>query len=371
MTRPWIKILCLSLTSLPIGFGCNAVLGNEHGDLIVDEAGTITPDASADDARDTAPAADIDAAQDADDAKPSSDCASGKKLCFGQCVSNTDPLYGCDSAACTPCAMARASATCAGGACAIAACDPGYSDCNKLAADGCETDLAQASHCGTCNSVCDGTPTPYCSPSGGGGFACSTNCSALAPTLCGTECADLNTSRTHCGNCTNECPLVANGQETCVARACELTCATNFHVCGNACASNADPSTCGSSCSPCIAPANATSTCNAGSCGFVCKPGFHNCSGACVSNSAVTSCGTSSCGTCPSQSATSSCNGISCGFTCTMHYADCDMNPANACEASLWTDPLNCGTCGHSCMGQACNIGVCDVVDAGMDAGPG
>lgn len=369
MKNPWINLLALSLAAFPIAFGCNAVLGNERGELVGPEGGTNKLDGSVDDAGDSGFLIGDAALQDGADANPSSGCAPGKKACFGQCVSNADPLYGCDTAACAPCAVTRASATCAGGACAIAACDPGYSDCNKVAADGCETDLAQASHCGTCNSVCDGTPTPYCSPSGGGGFACSTNCSALAPTLCGTQCADLNTSQTHCGSCANACPEVVNGQETCIARSCQLTCAMNFHACGSVCASNADPATCGAACTPCVPPANATSTCSvAGACGFVCKTGFHDCGGACVSNSAVTSCGTSSCVACPSQNATPSCNGTSCGFVCALHYDNCDLNPGNACETSLWTDPSNCGTCNHSCLGQACNSGVCAVADAGMDA---
>ncbi|MEO6417981.1 MAG: hypothetical protein ABIP39_01140 [Polyangiaceae bacterium] len=325
--RPWLVVFSFVVAALPVAFGCNAVLGNERADLFVDEAGTSVLDASPDTATDTNVEPMVDAAPLPDAAMAEAGaCGPGKKSCFGQCVSNTDPLYGCNAAECAPCTLTRASATCAGGACAVGACDPGYSNCNNLSADGCETDLAQTGHCGTCNTVCDGTPTPYCAPSGSG-FACSTNCTALAPTLCGTQCADLNTSRAHCGDCNTACPVVANGTETCVARACQLACATNFHACSGACASNADPNTCGSSCTPCVPPANSTATCGAGACGFACKAGHGN----------------------------------------------CDANAVNGCETTFASDPLNCGTCGHSCLGQACTAGVCDAPpppDAGGDATP-
>ena len=33
-----------------------------------------------------------------------------------------------------------------------------------------------------------------------------------------------------------------------------------------------------------------------------------------------------------------------------------------ACQASIATDPLNCGACGHDCLGGACEAGVCGPV---------
>ncbi len=453
LTKRIFTVLALSLAAVPVAAGCNSILGNEHGELFAVEAGMTTFDATTDvEVADTNPPPPDAEVPDASDAEAGPvGCGAGKKTCFGQCVSTLDPLYGCDAVSCAACALGRASATCAGGACAVGTCDPGYFDCNKMPADGCEADLSQTGHCGTCNAVCDGTPTPYCSPNGSG-FACSTNCTAAAPTLCGAQCVDLNTSQAHCGACGTPCPTVANGQETCVTHACQLACNPSFHICGGACASNADPATCGSACTPCVPPANATSTCGvAGVCGYVCKsgfhdcggvcvsntdpatcgaactpcvpptnatstcsgtcgftcnatfhvcagacasntdpatcgasctpcvtpsnatatctagvcgsgcnPGFHDCAGVCVSNGSTASCGTTSCVACPAANATASCDGTSCAFACSVNYDDCDLVAANACEAPLLNDPLNCGMCGHSCMGKGCTAGVCD-----------
>jgi hypothetical protein len=41
----------------------------------------------------------------------------------------------------------------------------------------------------------------------------------------------------------------------------------------------------------------------------------------------------------------------------------------NACGADLSTDPLNCGTCGHDCLGGTCSLGVCQpvTIQAGIE----
>ena len=325
------------LTALFAATGCNAILGNDHGSLADDDAGAV--DGSTTDA---GLAADTNSAGDTTLPPPPPDagtadagpCPAAQKLCYGQCVSTSDPLYGCDVDACTPCRTNRAASICVAGSCAIGACDTGYADCNQKAADGCETDLSLTSHCGSCNAVCQ-VAAPYCAPAGGS-FACSTNCPAQAPTLCGTQCVDLATSASHCGDCNTACPAVANGAESCVARVCQLACNTGFHACGGACASNVDPGTCGGSCTPCATPPNATATCTTGACGFACTAGF----------------------------------------------ADCDKVAANGCESDPMSDPLNCGGCGHSCSGNACKQGQCQVPDAGppdtgapdaadADVGPG
>ena len=53
-------------------------------------------------------------------------CHPGQKVCGATCARLDDPSLGCGSAACTPCAVANGSATCAAGACAVARCAPGY-----------------------------------------------------------------------------------------------------------------------------------------------------------------------------------------------------------------------------------------------------
>ena len=42
-------------------------------------------------------------------------------------------------------------------------------------------------------------------------------------------------------------------------------------------------------------------------------------------------------------------------IVCQEHYADCDGDPENGCEASLLTDPNNCGGCGSKGSGFVCN----------------
>jgi hypothetical protein len=359
----------LAAVSLAAG-GCNVLLGNDSGDpLDASVAVVATVDASLLEEASVPPDAALPVPDSAvpDAAGP---CAPGQKICFGQCVSITDPLYGCDVDACVPCQTNRATSICAGARCAVGACDTGYADCDQKGTNGCETDLSQTTHCGSCNAVCQ-VAAPYCAPSGAS-FACSTNCPAQAPTLCGAQCVDLTTSESHCGDCNTPCPVVLNGRETCAARQCQLSCDASFHKCGNSCVSNVDPVTCGASCTPCAAPANATATCSpAGQCGWMCKPGFHACGASCLSNDDVASCGASSCAPCPSANATPSCTAGVCGFVCAPGSGNCDKNAANACETNTQIDGNNCGTCGLSCSGNPCVGGQCQIPDAGPpDTGP-
>ena len=53
------------------------------------------------------------------------------------------------------CAPANASGSCVAGLCQVLSCAPGFADCNKMAADGCEGDLQNdPKHCGDCNFAC-------------------------------------------------------------------------------------------------------------------------------------------------------------------------------------------------------------------------
>jgi hypothetical protein len=55
--------------------------------------------------------------------------------------------------------LANATATCASGGCGIAACDPGFDDCDSSAATGCEAQIGSNAHCGGCNLPCDANET--------------------------------------------------------------------------------------------------------------------------------------------------------------------------------------------------------------------
>lgn len=225
-------------------------------------------------------------------------CPEGEMRCQGTCVSMNDPLYGCGSPTCTPCNAAHGTAACQGRKCVLSACAAGYADCNQSAADGCEADLSRPASCGACNAVCPPT-APMCAPAGGG-FQCGTGCTPAAPLLCGLECVDPQTSVNHCGACGRKCER-ANATAACTAGECEYTCAPNHMACGDACAA--------------------------------CPPAVPNTQPTCAGNA--------------------------CQLQCVAPFADCDMNPANGCEANTSNDPLRCGGCAPCPADHTCNNGVC------------
>src|SRR5262249_15054843 len=153
-----------------------------------------------------------------------------------------------------------------------------------------------------------------CAPAAvGGAYECTTGCPPTAPLLCGTECVSPLVSVNHCGACTTKCPDVDQGIATCTVGLCSFTCKQKFHACAGRCVASDDPPACGPLCTVCPAPPNATAVCETNACGFTCVPGA----------------------------------------------GDCNRLPADGCEAVFASDPLNCGGCGISCHGGACNAGVC------------
>lgn len=224
-------------------------------------------------------------------------CAANAKICNGQCVSTTDPLNGCGGDACTACSPAHALPSCSGQGCAIAGCEPGWADCDLVAANGCEADLTSPTSCGTCGTSCPsgqlcsaGTCVDACTPPlshcgnacvnlasnsencGGCGTSCNFGscsggvCGAPAScpsgyTLCGTSCIDLTNSPFNCGACGQAC----TGGQTCSASTCvPAACPVGFTRCGSACVVvAADAANCGS----CGHACNTGEVCTAGACG--------------------------------------------------------------------------------------------------------
>lgn len=298
--------------------GCNAILDNQPGDLTSAQTSETTPTPTV-----VAPTPDpapveLPVATPADAGDPdtgtSSKCRPNEHACYGQCVSDNDPAYGCGDETCAPCSLGHATATCAAKTCVISECDKGYADCDLSAATGCEGDLSKATSCGTCNTVC-APAAPLCAPgSEAGSFSCSTGCTPIAPLLCGATCVDPSTSDNNCGGCNVKCPTVANGTAVCTNASCGFTCKQTFHACGATCASDTDPKMCGAGCAVCPDPPNATGTCAAGACGIACKAGF----------------------------------------------ADCNVNPADGCESELAKDNASCGACWKACAaGTVCSAGAC------------
>lgn len=54
-----------------------------------------------------------------------------------------------------------------------------------------------------------------------------------------------------------------------------------------------------------------------------------------------------------------SCEGGAC--TCAEGFGDCDGDLENGCEVRFDDDPVNCGSCGHGCLGGECTTAGCGV----------
>jgi hypothetical protein len=137
-----------------------------------------------------------------------------------------DPKYGCASSKCTPCSLPNTkTAKCSPrGECVVDTCQPGFSDCNDRADDGCEGDLLSPATCGDCKKACP-TSLPLCSAG-----ACVLSCRA-GETQCGNSCVDTSTSALHCGGCNKACPGAPNADGICKGGACTIACRDGFADC--------------------------------------------------------------------------------------------------------------------------------------------
>ncbi len=219
------------------------------------------------------------------------------------------------------CSVANGVPQCSGGTCQIEACSTGFGDCDRNAANGCETNLSTSvNNCGACGNACsEANGTPSCT----GGQCVIASCNA------GWADCDHN---------------AANGCETNLSSDQQ-----NCGACGSVCSAN-----------------NATGACSAGICAITCNQGWGNCDGnfsnGCETNlvTSVNNCG--ACGVvCSAANAVSACSGGACTIaSCSPGFADCNGNARDGCEINILNDPANCGACGRACnAGQSCSAGNC------------
>src|SRR6185295_16474382 len=195
-------------------------------------------------------------------------------MCAGLCVSRDDPWHGCGT--CVPCDLPHARPSCAQGACVIAACEPGWADCDHDPSNGCEADLSSPTTCGACNVACGGAAN-LCSPTG-----CVATCSPPL-TTCGSSCADLSQSASHCGGC-RACDRPSRGFPVCSGGSCAApSCFGGLTACNGACVdTTSDGQHCGACGHGCPAVNRAVGLCANSVCTGVCQPGWTLCSTGCV-----------------------------------------------------------------------------------------
>jgi len=149
------------------------------------------------------------------------DCDGVTSDCETDLTGNLEDCGFCDNV----CSVSNGSPSCVDSSCAIAACDPGFDDCDGLAASGCEVSLgSDVVHCGGCNEPCSnghgttscmsGTCVPTCSSGWG-------SCDSNPDNGCETQLGTL----TNCNGCGNACPnAMAGATAVCRAGVCGYNC---------------------------------------------------------------------------------------------------------------------------------------------------
>jgi formylglycine-generating enzyme required for sulfatase activity len=162
-----------------------------------------------------------------------------------------------------------ASAVCNGSMCGISGltCPSDRRDCNAVAADGCETAvLTDVNNCGACGARCSTTGGTASCAGGACAIACNAglgNCDGNGANGCETQ---LNTTA-HCGACGTTCAVSANSTPVCTGGSCGVTCTPGFGNCdgnsANGCETNLQS---GPFCGSCLAVCPPGVTCVSGIC---------------------------------------------------------------------------------------------------------
>lgn len=162
----------------------------------------------------------------------SSSCPAGTADCGGA-VGDCETSIANDESNCggcgIGCAPANATGVCVAGACTTGSCNAGFSDCNALAGDGCEYAdsgfQSDPQNCGGCGSAC--APANAVGACTGGDCtvtACDpghSDCNLQASDGCEILDSTFATDPSNCGGCGNAC-APANGTGVCASGGCGI-----------------------------------------------------------------------------------------------------------------------------------------------------
>jgi hypothetical protein len=95
-----------------------------------------------------------------------------------------------------------------------------------------------------------------------------------------------------------------------------------------------------------------------------CEPGYLDCDDVqpgCETNGSIDA---KNCGHCGAECGTLHTSAVACitgkcDYKCTGNFAHCSGDTLTGCESDLGLDAMNCGACGHTCLGGACVSGTC------------
>ncbi len=334
-------------------------------------------------------------------------CSGAEVRCGGTCTSTDTDVMNCGTCM-NRCSLPRATAACAAGSCRIASCDPGYADCNGNPADGCEVNtLTDPMRCGSCTNACNlANAVEGCSAGSCTVASCDPgfgDCDRAAANGCEIN---LQTDVTRCGTCSNTCNLT-RATEACVAGACAVaSCDAGYGNCdgvaSNGCEVNlqTDVTHCGmcpTACPACHSCSSGTCTpqsdltsCSGGRCvGAACCSG---CTASvvgvqmCYPGNVDTACGRAGasctacgrCATCVGGVCTPVANGTACsgaGTAGLCYGGSCCSGCWDGTTCRAGTTDAQCGISGAACVDcpcfcgttQVCDVGTFRLVDAGYD----